>query len=101
MTTTVHTTVPDKDTAESMARQLVEERVAACVNYHAVSSVYRWEDEVVKEDEYALDVKTALGYEEVRERIEELHPYDVPAVLRVETEANDAYGEWVEDCSGR
>ena len=98
MTTTVHTTVPDEETAESMARQLVEERTVACVNYHAVSSVYRWEDEVVEEDEYALDVKTSLTYDEVRERIEELHPYDVPAVLRVETETNDAYGEWVEDC---
>jgi periplasmic divalent cation tolerance protein len=96
----VHTTVPDEETAESMARELVEERVAACVNYHAVSSVYRWEGDVVEEGEYALEVKTALEYDEVRERIEEKHPYDLPAILRVETEANDEYDEWVEDCSG-
>jgi periplasmic divalent cation tolerance protein len=96
----VHTTVPDEETAESMARELVENRVAACVNYHAVSSVYRWEGDVVEEGEYALEVKTALEYDEVRERIEEKHPYDLPAILRVETEANDEYDEWVEDCSG-
>ena len=95
----VYTTVPDEETAEEMARELVEEGVAACVNYHAVSSTYRWEGEIVEEDEYALDAKTALGYEEVRERIRKVHPYDVPAVLRVETEANEAYDEWVEECS--
>lgn len=96
----VHTTVPDEEAAESMARELIEKRVAACVNYHAVSSTYRWEGEVIEEDEYALDIKTALEYEEVREKIEEVHPYDVPAILRVETVANEEYGEWVKDCSG-
>ena len=97
----VHTTVPDEETARQMARELVEERVAACVNYHTVSSVYRWEDKVVEEDEYTLDVKTALEYDEVREIIEEKHPYDLPAVLRVETEANDEYDKWVEENSDR
>jgi len=94
----VYTAVPDEETAERMARDLVEERVAACVNYHAVSSVYRWEGDVVEEDEYALGVKTALPYDEVRGKIEEVHPYDLPAVLRAETEANEAYDEWVEEC---
>lgn len=97
----VHTTVPDEEIAERMARELVEERVAACVNYHAVSSTYRWEGDVVEEDEYTLDVKTALEYDEIRESIEEKHPYEVPAILRVETTANDDYNEWVEDCSRR
>ncbi|MDZ7687855.1 MAG: divalent-cation tolerance protein CutA [Halobacteriales archaeon] len=95
----VHTTVPDEETAKRMARELVGERIAACVNYHAVSSVYRWEGDVIEEEEYALDVKTALEYDEVRAEIEEKHPYDLPAILRVETEANDGYDEWVEDCS--
>jgi len=83
-----------------MARELVKERVAACVNYHEASSTYRWEGEIVEEDEYALEVKTALEYDEVRERIEDKHPYDLPAILRVETEANEGYDEWVKGCSG-
>lgn len=95
----VHTTVPDEQTAEELARELVEERVAACVNYHAVSSTYRWEGEVLEDDEYLLDVKSAVPYDELSERIEETHPYDVPAVLRVETEANDEYEEWVRESS--
>lgn len=96
----VYTTVPDEETAERMARELVEEGVAACVNYHAVSSVYRWEGDIIEEGEYALDVKTALPYDDVRERIRKVHPYDLPAVLRVETKANEAYDEWIKDACG-
>jgi periplasmic divalent cation tolerance protein len=91
----VHTTVPDEETAEEMAHKLVEERTASCVNAYPVSSTYRWEGEVVEEKEIVLDVKTSLPYDEIRELIESIHPYDIPAVLRVETEANEEYDEWV------
>lgn len=97
---TVYTTVPDTETADEIAQALVEERVAACVNAHEVSSTYRWEGEIVEEDEVALDIKTALPFDEVRERLAELHPYDVPAVLRRDVEANDEYAEWVEEETG-
>lgn len=95
----VHTTVPDEKEADRVARELVEEGVAACVNSHPVSSTYRWEGEVVEEDEVALEVKTALAYEEVRDRIVALHPYDVPMVLRFDAEASDEYAAWVERCT--
>jgi len=94
---TVYTTVPDAETADEMARTLVEERVAACVNAHEVSSTYRWEGEVVEEDEVALDVKTALPFEDVRDAVVELHPYDVPAVLRLDVEGDEAYADWVKE----
>jgi periplasmic divalent cation tolerance protein len=90
----IHTTVPEDD-ADRIASELVENGVAACVNAYPVSSTYRWEGDVIKDDEVALDVKTALPYDEVRERIEALHPYDVPMVLRHDAEANDDYADWV------
>lgn len=93
---TVHTTLPPGDAAE-IAETLVEERLAACVNMHPIESIYRWEGSVVREDETALDVKTARPYSEVRSRIQELHPYDVPMIVRVDAEANRGYREWVEE----
>ncbi|MDY6779481.1 MAG: divalent-cation tolerance protein CutA [Halobacteria archaeon] len=100
--TRVHTTVGSEEEAREVARRLVEEGLAACVNIHGVESVYRWEGEVVEEEEAALDIKTARGYDEVRGRIEELHPYDVPAVLEYGVErANDEYEEWVEEVSAK
>ena len=95
----VHTTVPDEETADRLARELVEEGLAACVNAYPVSSTYRWKGEVTEEDEVALEVKTALPYDEVRERIGTLHPYDVPAVLSYDVDANDEYADWVGRCA--
>lgn len=98
----VYTTVPPED-AEPLARRLVEERVAACVNLHTVDSVYRWQGSVVEEEEVALDVKTALPYEDVERRIQELHPYDVPAIIEHEVgKVLKEYEEWVEEeCENR
>jgi len=93
---TVYTTVPNEETANEMAHELVENRVAVCVNTHEVSSTYRWKGEVIEEDEVALDIKTALPFDEARESVVEKHPYDVPAVLRREVKANEPYAEWVE-----
>lgn len=94
----VYTTAPI-DRAEEIARSLVEERFAACVNLHEIESVYRWEGEIVTEDEVALDVKTSRSYTEVKERIQELHPYDVPPIIRYDTEANNEYEDWVRSTS--
>ena len=91
----VHTTVPDDGTADRLARELVKDRVAACVNAHPVSSTYRWDGEVIEEDEVALEIKTALPYDAVRERVEELHPYDVPSIVGYDPVANEDYADWV------
>lgn len=92
----VHTTLP-REEAEKFAETLVVERLAACVNIQDIESIYRWEGEVVREDEVLLDVKTARPISEVRDRIEELHPYDVPMIIRFEADANDDYLEWVRE----
>ncbi len=93
---TVYTTAPE-DEAEEMARTLVEERVAACVNLHPVDSVYRWQGEIVEDGEVALEVKTALPYDEVERRIVEMHPYEVPAVVRYDVDdVLEEYEDWVE-----
>lgn len=93
---TVITTAPE-DTAPEIAETLVEERLAACVNTHPINSIYRWEGEIVTDNEVALDIKTARPYSEVRDRVQELHPYDVPAIIRIDAEANPRYEEWVRE----
>ncbi len=93
---TAYVTAPS-ETAADLARTLVEERLAACVNRVACDSVYRWEGEVHAEDEEILLAKTtAERYPALVDRIGELHPYDVPCIERFdETELADAFGEWV------
>lgn len=93
---TVYVTAP-RDVAADLARTLVEERLAACVNVVDCDSVYRWEGEVVTDEEAILLAKTTEEtYPTLRDRIEVLHPHDVPCVERFdEADVVPAYADWV------
>jgi periplasmic divalent cation tolerance protein len=69
--------------AERIARALVEERLAACVNVvPGVVSVYRWKGAVEREGELLLVIKTmADRVEALKARLLELHPYELPEVV--------------------
>lgn len=93
-------TGPDMASLEALAGTIVGEGLAACVNLiPRVRSVYRWEGEVHDDDEALAVVKTtrpAIGA--LRERVHQLHPYDLPEFLVLPVEAgSDAYLGWVAD----
>ncbi|WP_256300144.1 divalent-cation tolerance protein CutA [Haloarchaeobius salinus] len=94
---TVYVTAPP-DAAADLASQLVEERLAACVNRVRCRSTYRWEDEVHRDDEEILLAKTTDGAcDELMARAEELHPYDVPCIERFDvTDATGPFEEWLD-----
>ena len=76
----VLTTLPADGDAEGFASQLVEERLAACVNIlPAMRSVYRWKGSVERADERQLVIKTtAPRIAALQARFRALHPYDLP-----------------------
>jgi Uncharacterized protein involved in tolerance to divalent cations len=82
--------------AEDLAETLVAERLAACVNRVDCSSVYRWEGEVVTDEEVVLLAKTTdERYDRLATRVVELHPYDVPCIERFEeSDVLDAFADW-------
>ncbi|MBI3145538.1 MAG: divalent-cation tolerance protein CutA [Pseudogulbenkiania sp.] len=89
---------PDLDTASRIARQLVEERLAACVNLlPAVCSVYRWQGKIEEANEVPLLIKTTLqAYPRLERRLKELHPYEVPEIVACDIVAGlPAYLTWV------
>lgn len=95
---TIFMTAPDSATAELLARALVEERLAACVNVvPGVVSLYRWEGELHRDAENLMIAKTtAERVERLRARVVELHPYDVPEVLVLTVdEGHPPYMDWV------
>ncbi|MCP1662097.1 MAG: divalent-cation tolerance protein CutA [Methanocalculus sp. MSAO_Arc1] len=83
--------------AETIARRIIEERRAACVNITPVHSVFRWEGEVLAEEEHLLICKTTEEQSrDLIQRIEEIHSYDVPEVLAVRVDdGNRSYLDWV------
>jgi periplasmic divalent cation tolerance protein len=91
-------TAPDADTGASLARTLVEERLAACVNLvPGIRSIYRWKGVIEEGDEVLMVVKTqAARCEALAARVNELHPYDVPEVLELPIGGgSQAYLDWV------
>jgi periplasmic divalent cation tolerance protein len=96
----VLTNVPDEATAHALARTLVEQRAAACVNIlPAVRSVYRWQGALEEAGEVTLLMKTTqLRYSELEAVIRNGHPYDVPEIIAVPVVAGlPAYLNWVEE----
>lgn len=78
----VLSTCPDDATAERIARDVVSEGLAACVNRVALRSVYRWQGALEDEPEVLLVIKTtAHRYAELEMRLNALHPYEVPEIL--------------------
>ncbi len=77
------TNLPDLTSAQTIARALVEAKLAACVNIlPAVQSVYRWQGEVGEATEVTLLIKTTQRqYPRLQQAIVAAHPYDVPEVI--------------------
>lgn len=98
MAVLVLTTVAGDFDARALARELVEARVAACVNIlPAVQSVYRWEGRVTEDSEQLLLIKTtAERVDALREELFRRHPYDVPEFVVLPVAGiSDAYGAWL------
>lgn len=93
-------TCPDAGTAARLARTLVSERLAACVNVvGGVASTYRWNGAVETADEVLLVIKTtAERFDAMQARLVAEHPYEVPEVLAIDPVAGFApYVAWLAD----
>jgi periplasmic divalent cation tolerance protein len=91
-------TAPDRATAESLAKSVVGERLAACASLvPGLTSLFWWEGRVQRADEVLLLLKTqADRVPALIARAAELHPYDVPEVLALPVDAGfGPYLEWV------
>jgi periplasmic divalent cation tolerance protein len=89
---------PDEESAERVARSLVEDRLAACVNtLPGVRSVYRWRGSVEVAGEVLLVVKARReDVESIAQRVQQLHPYEVPEVIALDiVEGHAPYLEWL------
>ena len=94
----VYITAPSADEGARIARALVEERLAACVNrIGGVSSIYRWQGKVEESAEELLIVKTSREkFEALRQRVGELHRYSVPEIIALPIiDGSESYLDWL------
>jgi periplasmic divalent cation tolerance protein len=92
------TTAPDPETARRLGHALVEEKLVACANLvPGLSSIYRWKGEVQNDAEVLLLLKTQRSrLPRLKERLPELHPYEVPELLALPiADGLASYYQWV------
>jgi periplasmic divalent cation tolerance protein len=89
-------TYPDAQSAERSARTLLERKVVACANWFPIKSAYWWKGRIEEAGEVLVIFKTiAERANDVEEAIVAIHPYEVPAIERVEVSANASFEEWL------
>ena len=78
-------TCPDESVALNIARALVREGLAACVNrIAAVTSIYQWQGRLCEDSEQLLVIKTSPArYEALEMRLKALHPYEIPEIIAI------------------
>ena len=99
----VLTTLPAEGDPEALARKLVDERLAACVNIlPPMRSIYTWQGATEHATEQQLLIKTATHrVRDLETRLKELHPYDVPEFLVISVlDGSSDYLSWVAESTG-
>ena len=96
----VMTTAGSAEEAQKIARHIVEQQLAACVNIvPKIESVYRWQGKVESSAEWLLLIKTTVEkFPNVRNAIRELHSYDLPECIAIVVEdGSEEYLDWIAD----
>jgi len=94
----VFVTAPSGSDAADIAKTIVSERLAACVNIIAgIRSIFFWEDKIQDEEETLMIIKTKKElFESLKRRIIMKHPYSVPEIISVDiTDGNEDYLKWI------
>ena len=93
----VITTLPSREQARTLAKQLVERRLVACAQLERIESVYLWEGALQEEEEIRLTLKAPEAhYEQIEAVIQEHHPYDLPAIHAIRLDRiQTGYAEWI------
>jgi periplasmic divalent cation tolerance protein len=99
----VFTTAGSDAEARNIAMELVERRLAACVNIvPRIQSVYRWEGKVESAEEFLLMIKTTDARSaDIKAALRELHSYDLPECVVISMQDGSAeYLKWIEESVG-
>ena len=93
----VMVTTASQEEAEKIARVLVEVKLAACVSFSPINSIYTWQGKVNKDQEWQLFIKTDLTrFPTLEAKILELHSYEVPEVIALPIlKGHQPYLQWI------
>ena len=96
-------TYPDKKSISRVAHIVVEKKLAACVNYTEINSVYTWKNKIQDTTEFlALFKTTSDSKQKLKETIAKSHPYEVPEIVELQMDSVSLpYMKWLEESTLR
>lgn len=91
------TTTGSAENAENIALKLVESNLAKCIQVDNVKSFYKWDDKLLKDDEFRLMIKAcASNYKQIEQMILDLHDYESPQIIKVDiADGLSSYMKWL------
>jgi periplasmic divalent cation tolerance protein len=95
----VYITTGSMEEAKQIARRLVNEKLAACVNMFPITSIYRW-DGIQEDNEVAMIIKTTHEQlQNIEITVKEMHSYTVPCIISFSIDGGSRdYLDWIDDC---
>jgi periplasmic divalent cation tolerance protein len=96
----IYITTPSTEVARTLGRQLLEQRLAACVNIlPQMHSMYWWEGKIESTDEAVLLAKTSMNKTDALiQAVEKLHPYSTPCALALDVDKGaEKYVNWLKE----
>ena len=93
----IQTTCSSKEEAKKIAKVLIVEKLASCVQLSEIESFYNWNNEFCCDNETLLNIKTIKeNFEKIKSRILELHSYDLPEIIQLDiTNASEEYLKFI------
>jgi periplasmic divalent cation tolerance protein len=90
--------MPSIDEAKALAKALLCQRLVGCANIYKSHSLFWWEGQVKDDCEYTVMAKTLPDKEEAAElEIKNIHPYSIPAILKIKASCNSEYAAWLQE----
>ena len=94
----IYVTHENLEEAKKVGNHLLEKKMIACANYFPITSSFLWKENIQYEEEFISILKTSLkNWERVKEEIKKVHPYDTPAIIKFQVEANEDFEKWIEE----
>ncbi len=93
-------TAPNEEEAVKIAKTLVEEKLAGCINIiKDIRSIYSWQGKIEDEPEVLMIVKTRSElFEELEKRVKSLHSYSVPEIIGLKIKkGSESYLSWLSE----
>ncbi|MCT7557014.1 divalent-cation tolerance protein CutA [Aliarcobacter butzleri] len=95
----IQTTCSSEEEAQNIAKILIEEKFAACIQLSQIKSFYNWDNQFCSDKETLLNIKTRKKhFKKIKSKIKELHSYDVPEIIQLDiSKSSKKYLKFIKD----